>query len=46
MISGKKNTGVTIPEIEWTANVIWQLLTQIELSENRVVLCGGARRAR
>ncbi|KAG1904297.1 uncharacterized protein F5891DRAFT_1275873 [Suillus fuscotomentosus] len=36
----KKNTGVAIPEIEWTADVIWQLLTQIELSENRVVLLG------
>ncbi|KAG0692564.1 hypothetical protein DFH29DRAFT_1008435 [Suillus ampliporus] len=36
----KKNTGVAIPEIEWTADIIWQLLNQIELSENRVVLLG------
>ncbi|KAG1795444.1 uncharacterized protein HD556DRAFT_1307595 [Suillus plorans] len=36
----KKNTGVAIPKIEWTADVIWQLLAQIELPENRVILLG------
>ncbi|KAG2746063.1 hypothetical protein P692DRAFT_20741130, partial [Suillus brevipes Sb2] len=42
----KKNTGVVIPEIEWTADVIWQLLTQIKLSENRVVLMGKRKKGK
>ncbi|KAG2065830.1 hypothetical protein BDR04DRAFT_956730, partial [Suillus decipiens] len=29
-----------IPEIVWTDDLVWQLLAQIELSENRVVLLG------
>ncbi|KAG2357974.1 hypothetical protein BDR07DRAFT_1612175 [Suillus spraguei] len=36
----KKDNGVTIPEIVWTDDLVWQLLVQIELSENRVVLLG------
>jgi hypothetical protein len=36
----KKDSGVTIPEIVWTDDLVWQLLAQIELSENRVVLLG------
>lgn len=36
----KKDNGVTIPEIVWTDDLVWQLLAQIELSENRVVLLG------
>ncbi|KAG2072925.1 hypothetical protein BDR04DRAFT_1230188 [Suillus decipiens] len=36
----KKDSGITIPEIVWTDDLVWQLLAQIELSENRVVLLG------
>ncbi|KAG2065332.1 hypothetical protein BDR04DRAFT_1033086 [Suillus decipiens] len=36
----KKDSGITIQEIVWTDNLVWQLLAQIELSENRVVLLG------
>ncbi|KAG1728874.1 uncharacterized protein EDB91DRAFT_1060292 [Suillus paluster] len=36
----KKDNGVTIPEIVWTDDLVWQLLVQIELSENRVMLLG------
>jgi len=36
----KRDSDVTIPEIVWTNNLVWQLLAQIELSENRVVLLG------
>jgi len=36
----KKDSSVTIPEIVWTDDLVWQLLVQIELSENRVVLLG------
>ncbi|KAG2353194.1 hypothetical protein BDR07DRAFT_1615088 [Suillus spraguei] len=41
-IAKKKDNGVTIPEIVWTDDLVWQLLAQIELSENRdrVVLLG------
>jgi hypothetical protein len=34
----KKDSSITIPEIVWTDDLVWQLLVQIELSENRVVL--------
>jgi hypothetical protein len=36
----KKDSSVTIPEIIWTDDLVWQLLAQIELSENRVMLLG------
>ncbi|KAG1726015.1 uncharacterized protein EDB91DRAFT_1254528 [Suillus paluster] len=36
----KKDTGITIPEITWTNDLIWKLLAEIELPENRVVLLG------
>ncbi|KAG1744902.1 uncharacterized protein EDB91DRAFT_1080442 [Suillus paluster] len=36
----KKDNDVTIPEIVWTDDLVWQLLVQIELSENRVMLLG------
>jgi hypothetical protein len=36
----KQDTGVKIPDITWTDDMTWQLLGQIELSENRVVLLG------
>jgi hypothetical protein len=36
----KKDSSVTIPEIVWTDDLVWQLLAQIELSENRVMLLG------
>jgi hypothetical protein len=36
----KKDSSVTILEIIWTDNLVWQLLAQIELSENRVMLLG------
>jgi hypothetical protein len=36
----KKDSGITIPEIVWTDNLVWQLLAQIELSDHRVVLLG------
>ncbi|KAG1807176.1 uncharacterized protein BJ212DRAFT_1303623 [Suillus subaureus] len=36
----KKDSSVTILEIVWTNDLVWQLLAQIELSENRVMLLG------
>ncbi|KAG2357618.1 hypothetical protein BDR07DRAFT_1297277 [Suillus spraguei] len=36
----KKDNGITILEIVWTDDLVWQLLAQIKLSENRVVLPG------
>lgn len=42
---GKKIlAGVTIPKIVWTDDLVWELLAQIELSENRVVLVIGKRK--
>ncbi|OAX37930.1 hypothetical protein K503DRAFT_800842 [Rhizopogon vinicolor AM-OR11-026] len=40
IVMGKKDTGIAIPKIIWTDDLIWQLLGQIELPENRVVLFG------
>jgi hypothetical protein len=36
----KKDSSITILEIVWTDDLVWQLLVQIELSENRVILLG------
>ncbi|KAG1749293.1 hypothetical protein EDB19DRAFT_1904807 [Suillus lakei] len=36
----KKDNSITIHEIVWTDDLVWQLLAQIELSENRVMLLG------
>ncbi|KAG2051179.1 hypothetical protein BDR06DRAFT_939236 [Suillus hirtellus] len=36
----KKDSGIDIPEITWTNDLIWKLLAEIELPENRVVLLG------
>ncbi|KAG1852199.1 hypothetical protein F4604DRAFT_1933770 [Suillus subluteus] len=40
MARKKKDAGITIPEITWTNDLIWKLLAEIELPENRVVLLG------
>ncbi|KAG1724314.1 uncharacterized protein EDB91DRAFT_1087499 [Suillus paluster] len=42
----KKDNSVTILEIVWTDDLVWQLLAQIELSENRVVLLGKRKKGK
>ncbi|KAG1748850.1 uncharacterized protein EDB91DRAFT_1078989 [Suillus paluster] len=42
----KKDNGVTILEIVWTNDLVWQLLAQIELSENRVVVLGKRKKGK
>ncbi|KAG1758316.1 hypothetical protein EDD22DRAFT_784115 [Suillus occidentalis] len=42
----KKDNGITILEIVWTDDLVWQLLAQIELSENRVMLLGKQKKGK